>query len=217
VSAKAGWPHDDRPDARRLTSADPVVIDTMIITGLVAANKTDMLLASMAARARIVPAVAKELRWHARRIPELQPLIPQPGAGSSRTLGQQIDLTREEALQAFAYQRAWNSLAVIDARPGKDRGEAEALAVADARGWSMLSHDHDAVGPKGWRSPHVLGIPELLMLFAAEGRCLGTSAWRIYCALIAETPELTCQGWSDDIECERIFSECCGLMVAAIG
>jgi len=187
------------------------VIDTMIVTGLVAANKTDMLLLSMADRARIVPAVAKELRWHGRRIPGILPLVP-PGADSRRTLGQVVGLSREEALQASAYQRAWNSLAVIEERPGKDRGEAEALAVAEARDWPMLSHDHDAIGPKGWRSPLVLGIPELLMLFATEGHCLASSAWRIYCEMVAATPGLTCQGWNDDGSSERLFAECCGVM-----
>jgi hypothetical protein len=208
------WPNGDRPDARRLIGADPVAIDTMIVTGLVAANKTDMLLGSMSSRARIVPAVAKELRGHSRKIPNLYPLIPQAGSASRRSLGQLVDLTREEAQQASAYQRAWNSLAVIEERPWKDRGEAEALAVAEARGWSVLSHDHDAVGPKGWRRAYVLGIPELLMLFAAEGRCLGPSAWRIYSNMIAAAPELTCQGWNDDPASERLFVECCDLMAA---
>jgi hypothetical protein len=45
----------------------------------------------------------------------------------------------------------------------------------------------------------------------------GVVAAKICCALIAEAPGVVCQGWSEDVEREHIFSECCGLMVAAIG
>ncbi len=186
----------------------------MILTALVRANRTQLLLESMARRARIVPRVAGELRGHSRGNSAIAAVIPPPpGAPRSKaSFGELVTLTREEALKAADFQRAWNGQAVIDADPHRDRGEAEALAVCIARRWPLLSQDHHAVGPSQKRRQFVLGIPELLMVLAAEGRCLAESAWRIYFNIASTNEKLVAQGWPCDDDSARTFAECCDVM-----
>jgi hypothetical protein len=50
------------------------------------------------------------------------------------------------------------------------------------------------------------------MLFAAEGRCLATSAWRIYERIADEQTALVAQGWEIDAGTEELFSTCCALL-----
>lgn len=211
------WPHHKRPDARQLLADGPVCFDTMILTGLVQANRTQLLFESMATRARIVPRVAGELRGHARGNAAIAAVIPPPaGTPRARTsFGEMVTLTREEAQKASDFQRAWNGQAVIAADARTDRGEAECVAVCMERKWPLISQDHHAVGPPERRRQFVFGLPELLMLFAAENRCLSTSAWAIYQAIVDATVELTCQYWPCDDESKRTFADCCEVMAGS--
>lgn len=190
----------------------------MILTSLVRANKTQMLVASMKARARMPGRVAGELRGHSHSNPEITKVLPPPADGRSlgaTSFGETVALTREEAQRAADLQRAWHGQTVIDARPDTDRGEAECLAVCERRGWPLMSQDHRAVSAGSRRGVGVFGLPELLMLFAAEGRCLPTSAWTIYAAIAESNERLVAQGWICDDKTERIFHECCAILVAA--
>lgn len=216
-TTKARWPHAKRPDARQLLTGGPVLFDTMILTALVTANRAQMLVESMAGRARIVPRVGGELRGRSRGNPAVAALIP-PQPGQLRTkasFGEMVTLTRAEAIRAADLQRAWNGKAVIDADEKKDRGEAECVAVAIERKWLVVSQDHHAVGPPWNRRQFVFGLPELLMLFAAEGRCLGASAWAIYDSIASANVALVAQDWPCDSTSETTFAKCCEVMSGA--
>jgi hypothetical protein len=187
----------------------------MILTALVAANKTQLLFESMAQRARIVPRVAGELRGHARDNVAISAVIPPP-PGTARTrasFGEVVQMTHAEAHRAADFQRAWNGQAVIDANPKKDRGEAECVAVCMERMWLLVSQDHHAVGPPQKRRQFVFGFPELLMLFAAEGRCLATNAWLIYRAIADANERLVAQDWPCNEASDRTFAACCEVMM----
>lgn len=207
------WPHKWRPDARQLLGSHPVAFDTMILTALVRANKAQMLVESMAPRAKIAWRVGGELRGHARGDPAISAVIPPLAGGPRpvRAFGEMIVLTRHETKLAADFQHAWHGQDAIDADPHKDRGEAECLAICITRGWPLMSQDHKAVETGAKRGVKVYGLPELLMLFAAEGRCMPASAWTIY-SQIAANPTLVAQGWECSDEVEELFGRCCGLM-----
>lgn len=208
------WPHKWRPDARLLIGSHPIAFDTMVLTALVRANKTQMLTESMALRAKVAWRVGGELRGHARGDVAISAVIP-PAPGTPRPVrafGEMIRLTRSEVQLASDFQRAWHGQGAIDADPYKDRGEAESLAICITRGWPLMSQDHRAVSVGSKRGVNVYGLPELLMLFAAEGRCLPANAWTIYKAIAGANPWLTAQGWECRHEIKALFGECCDLM-----
>lgn len=208
------WPHRKRPDARALLGDTPVCFDTMILTALVEANRSQLLIELMAERARIVPRVAGELRGHCRRMPNLAAVMPPPAGAlrPKRSFGESVQLSHAEAQRAADLQRAWNSKAVIDANPRCDRGEAECVAVCEERKWLLASQDHHAVGPPERRRQFVFGLPELLMLFAAEDRCLSTNAWNIYRTIAEGNIKLVAQHWPCNEESETLFAACCAEM-----
>ncbi len=213
--ASRRWPHRKRPDARALVGDAPVCFDTMILTALVQANRTQLLIESMAQRARIVPRVAGELRGHCNWLPSVAAVMPPPvGAPRPRrSFGEMVQLTHAEAQRAADLQRAWNGKAVIDADPRRDRGEAECVAVCEARNWLLASQDHHAVGAPGQRRQFVFGLPELLMLFAAEDRCLPENAWAIYRAIAEANVKLVAQDWPCDEKSKTTFAACCAEMM----
>jgi hypothetical protein len=181
-----------------------VVFDTMILTAVVEANRTQLLTDSMADRARIPDAVAGELRGHSRDIPALTSVMPPPNG----SFGQAVR-DREVARVASTLQRAWHGSKAIEAEPKKDRGEAECLAACKMnRDWALFSQDHRAVREAPKWGIYLYGLPELLMLFAAEGRCLPESAWMIYAAIAAAEVALVCQQWPLDSSSEAMFARC---------
>jgi hypothetical protein len=176
----------------------------MILTALVEANRTQMLVQSMSGRARIMAAVAGELRGHSRRVAGLTSTMPPPNG----TFGQLVT-NRQIAQTASVLQRAWHGSKAIEANPRKDRGEAECLAACKLnRNWALISQDHRAVleAPK-W-GIYLYGLPELLMLFAAEGRLLPASAWKIYADIAGGEVALVCQRWPVDDASKGLFTEC---------
>jgi hypothetical protein len=192
----------------------PVAFDTMIVTALVGANRTQLLRESMASRARVTERIAGELRGRSRSLPALANVVPPPpGTVPFRhSFGATVEMTRDEAQLASDLQRAWYGQAVIDENPKKDRGEAELIAVCLKRGWPLVSQDHNAVFSGAKRRVPVFGLPELLMLFATEGRCLPDSAWRIYAGIAGTTVELVAQGWDLTSANETLFFDCCTAM-----
>lgn len=218
AASRPKWPHRWRPDARRLLGVGPVCFDTMILTSLVRANKAQMLVDSMKARARMPTRVAGELRGHSHSNGEISKVVPPPpdgGSPGSASFGETVRLTRDEAQRAADLQRAWHGREAIDAKPDTDRGEAECIAVCERRGWPLISQDHRAVSAGSRRGVAVFGLPELLMLFAAEGRCLPSSAWKIYADIADSNERLVAQGWVCDDEAERMFHQCCDILCAA--
>jgi len=210
VAASAKWPHRRREDARHLLQGHPVVFDTMILTAIVGANRTQMLVQSMSGRARIPDAVAGELRGHSRGEPALTSVMPPPNG----SFGQLVK-DRQIAQTAHTLQRAWRGAKAISANPKIDRGEAECLAACKVnRNWALFSQDHRAVleAPK-W-GIYLYGLPELLMFFAAEGRCLPASAWKIYAGIAGAEVALVCQHWPVDSSSEATFTQCFAVLTA---
>ncbi len=72
----------------------------MILTSLVRANKTQTLVASMKARARMPGRVAGELRGHSHSNPEITKVVPPPPDGRSlgaTSFGESVALTRADS------------------------------------------------------------------------------------------------------------------------
>lgn len=207
ASPRPRWPHPSRPDARLLLGSGPICFDTMILTSLVRANRTQLLCESMGARARMPERVFGELRGHARETPEITQVVPP-------AFGQSLKLDRAATQRASVQQRAWNSDAEIQANPHKDRGEAECLELCKEHGWPLMTQDHKAVRTGSRRGVAVFGMPELLMVMVAEGRLLAVSAWKIY-EVVRAGGLPKADGWPLTDEGRDRFMRCCEEMCAA--
>jgi hypothetical protein len=176
----------------------------MILTALARSRKTQMTVESMSARARITDAVKRELDGHGHDDPEIWKFLPPPRG----TFGE-LTSSREIAQAASDIQRAWHGAKAVEQDPKKDRGEAECIAACKInRSWALFSQDHKAVEEAPKWGLYLYGLPELLMLLAAEGRCQPASAWRIYTEIAGAIPALVCQRWPINDESERLFSAC---------
>lgn len=159
----------------------------------------------MQTRARIPERVAGEMRGHARGDPEIEKLLPPP----NNSFGQLVKVDRQIAQIAYDLQRTWHGAAAIADDPQKDRGEAECLATCIVnRAWALFSQDHLAVEYAPKYSLYLYGLPELLMLFAAEGRLLPPSAWKVYADIANGNPGLVCQRWPVEADTEALFADC---------
>jgi len=206
ASPRPKWPHPSRPDARLLLGPGLICFDTMMLTSLVRANKTQLLFESMRTRARMPERVCGELRGHARETPEITRVLPP-------AFGQSVKLDRAAALRASVQQRAWNSDAEIQANPHKDRGEAECLELCKEHGWPLMTQDHKAVRTGPRRGVVVFGMPELLMVMVAEERLLAVSAWKIY-EVVRAGGLPKADGWPLTDEGRDRFLRCCEEMHA---
>ena len=204
------WPRLGRPDARVLLGDDPVCFDTMVLTALVRANRTQILVESMRSRARMPRRVCGELRGHAEDNPEILKVTESAG------FGQCLSLDRDAAQRASDQQRAWHSAAAIEANAKLDRGEAECLELCQANGWPLLSHDKRARTTGHDRGIVVLGVPDLLMLLVAEGRLLDENAWLVYGRVLA-TGLRPAKGWPLSADARESFLRCCDVMSGPAG
>jgi predicted nucleic acid-binding protein len=185
---------------RRLLTAH-VVFDTMVPCYLARANRVQMLREAFAGRAHIPSRVRGEISGLANAYVDLRVLLePAPFADVHR-------LTREQAQRALDRQIAWNSRAVIEADPNRDRGEAEALALCDDHAdWVIVSHDSNAIHNAKLLSIPILAAPDVLLVFAVQGRCLAANAWKIYETLIGLGMEPS-RFWPDDDEARERFMD----------
>jgi hypothetical protein len=191
------WP----PHPRRLLEPD-VVFDSMVPTYLARLNKIQMLRTAFADRAHIPGKVRGEISGLGRGYAGVTELvIPDPFAEIH-------PLTREQAIDARKRQIGWHGMTVIDAEPSKDRGEAEALALAAAHtGWVIVSQDSNAMSNAKISRIPPFAAPDVLLVFAVQGLCLATNAWKIYQAMLGLDPEpmRPSRFWPDDANGEAAF------------
>jgi predicted nucleic acid-binding protein len=174
-SSHAGaWdPHKEWPPhpARLLTPH--VVFDTNVPYYLALANKSQMLRKVFSGRAHIPDRVRGEIAGLGTNEPLVKDLVLNPFAEIHR-------LTRDQAAAALGRQIAWHGPSAVEANPNIDRGEAEALALCDGTDWVVVSQDSNALSNARKKGIPIFSAPDVLLVIAAAGECLASSAWKIY-------------------------------------
>ena len=200
------WPAHPR---RLLTGA--VIFDTMVPTSLAQANKTQMLRAAFGARAHIPDRVRGEIMGHAEGDARIRALFdPNWFAELHR-------LDRTGAQRAYDRQVGWRGPGAITADPSKDRGEAECHELAFQHpGWVVVSHDSNALHHGKVTNVPVFGLPDVLIVIAANGECMPESAWKIYEMMVAANPRCACRFWAADDDAHRDFVELCEELQAIV-
>ena len=171
----------------------------MVPCYLARANRVQMLREAFAGRAHMPNRVRGEIAGLSNGYGALQGLLaPVP-------FGEVHRLTREQAQRATDRQVAWHGRTVIENDPNKDRGEAEALSLCDDHvDWVIVSHDSNAISNARIKHFPILAAPDVLLVFAAQERCLATSAWKIYQTMLGLGMEPS-RFWPDDAEGQGRF------------
>jgi predicted nucleic acid-binding protein len=176
----------------RLATGD-VLFDTMILTFAAKANRENVLRDAFGDRAILPPFVRNEVRRRARRQPAIRRLnVPAE-------FGRTYPMTPGEARIALAFQRSWHSLAKIQADPHLDRGEAECLAIGQATGMVVVSHDARAISAGSRMRPpvQVASIIDIVAMRVERGAMTPQAGWKVYEAMCA-AGMFGCQGWPMD-------------------
>lgn len=174
---------------RRLLTAH-AVFDTMVPVALARANRHQMLREVFAGRAHIPDRVRGEIMGLAEDDSRIRTLYHPDWFAEIHHL----DAAGRQ--RAHDRQVAWKGASVIAADPSTDRGEAECHELASQNaGWVVVSQDSNAVHHGKIKRRPVFAIPDVLLVFVANGYCLAENAWKIYEAIVTADSRAASRFW----------------------
>jgi hypothetical protein len=172
----------------------------MIPVALARANRHEMLRGAFAGRAHIPDRVRGEIMGHATGDPRVRTLYdPNWFAEIHR-----LDAAGRQG--AHDRQVAWKGASVIAADPSTDRGEAECHELASQEaGWVVVSQDSNAIHHGRIKRCPVFAIPDVLLVFVANGYCLAENAWKIYEAMASADSRAVSRFWIIEDDARELF------------